>query len=465
MLISVIFLIIKIHENRLLFIWEFFLKAITNFFYFLTSLYFFFICTAIAQTIPKIGDQVAQPGGKILGTGNLKLVKVAEGFEGPVNLNNAGDGTKRIFVVEREGRIKIINKDYSVNKKPFLDLTNLRSSPINPKGNDVQSEFIEQGLFSIAFHPKFKTNGHVYVHYSSLRHNGAGVIVRFTVDKQNPDYISKKQALKTEKIIMIVEQPSHNNNGGQISFGPDGFLYIGLGDGGWGTSKKASQEHSNRLGKILRINVDTNKKYKAPEDNPFYQNGGAPENEIWAKGLHNPYKFSFDNVNGGMFIADVGDNTWEEINYIPKNSLGGDNFGWPIMEGTNCHVPMGNKTTQKCEFTGKFPIAKYKHPKKSSKNKSAGAFACASVQGLGVANYAGMKGVYLFGDWCLGNIYGVGWDGNTWQLEELIKTDLHITAGGNDENGNVLALSAKFYFDDQNPDRPPYGTVWKIVKN
>lgn len=441
------------------------MKAILKIFYLVITLKITFIFTTMAQTIPKASDEVALPGGKILGNINIKLVKVAEGFEGPVNISNAGDGTKRIFVVEREGRVKVINKDYSINKTPFLDLTNLRSTSINPKGNVVQSEFIEQGLFSIAFHPNFKTNGHVYVHYSSLRHNGSGIISRFTVDKKNPNFISQMQALKTEKLIMIVEQPSHNNNGGQILFGPDGFLYIGLGDGGWGTSRKASQEHSNRLGKILRINVDTNKQYEAPKDNPFYQNGGAPENEIWAKGLHNPYKFSFDKVNGGMFISDVGDNTWEEINYIPKTSLGGDNFGWPIMEGTNCHLPMGNKPNKKCEITGNFPIAKYKHPKKSAKNKSAGAFACASVQGLGVANYGGMNGVYLFGDWCLGSIYGVGWDGSKWQLEELIKTDLHITAGGNDENGNVLALSAKFYFDDQNPDRPPYGTVWKVVRN
>ena len=123
------------------------MKAITNFFYFLILIYSFLIFTAIAQTIPKVSGQVAQPGGKIQGNNNLKLVKIAEGFEGPVNLSNAGDGTKRIFVVEREGRVKIINKDYSINKKPFLDLTNLRSSSINPKGNVVQSEFIEQGLF------------------------------------------------------------------------------------------------------------------------------------------------------------------------------------------------------------------------------------------------------------------------------------------------------------------------------
>ena len=441
------------------------MRAYFNYIYSTLLIYFLLSSSSFAQTIPQSINEVALPGGSIEGKIKLKLEKVAEGFEGPVNLSNAGDGSGRIFVVEREGRIKIINKDKSVNSKPFLDLTTLRSTVINPGGNDVQSKFIEQGLFSIAFHPKFKNNGFIYVHYSSLRLNGSGVIVRFTVDPKSPNHISKEQALISEKVIMIIEQPSHNNNGGQISFGPDSFLYIGLGDGGWGTAKNASQEHSNRLGKILRINVDTKNKYLAPETNPFYENGGTPENEIWAKGLHNPYKFSFDKINGGMFIADVGDDNWEEINYIPKNSKGGDNFGWPIMEGSNCYVPLGNKSKEKCVKTGKLPIAKYKHPKTSSKNKSAGAFACASVQGLGVANYAGMKGVYLFGDWCLGNIYGVGWDGKRWQLQELMKTNLHITAGGNDEMGNVLALSAKFYFDDQNPDRPPYGTVWKIVKN
>ena len=168
--------------------------------------------------------------------------------------------------------------------------------------------------------------------------------------------------------------------------------------------------------------------------------------------------------NGDLFIADVGDNTWEEINYIPKDSGGGANFGWPKMEGAECFLPVGKKVKKKCTLVGQLPIAQYRHPKVKPLKKSSDAFVCASVQGLGVANYAGMNSSFLFGDWCSGNVFSVTWDKNKWRLDKVMNTELHITAGGNDENGNVLALSAKFYFDDENKDRPPYGTVWRIVK-
>lgn len=422
------------------------------------------ISTASSQQVPSSRDQVAQPGGNLPGNAKIELVKIAEGLEGPVNVTNAGDRSDRIFVVERIGRVKIIDKNGQIGEQPFLDLTALRPSVINPSGNDVQSEFIEQGLLSIAFHPDYSENGYFYVHYTSVRANGAGVITRFQVDPKSPDFVSPERARDTEKVIMQIDQPSYNNNGGEIAFGPDGYLYIGLGDGGFGAPENASQELSTRLGKILRIDVDSGDPYSAPADNPFAAKGGTPQDEIWAIGFHNPYKFAFDDQTGGLFIADVGDSHWEEINYISAQSKGGENFGWPKMEGTECYPILGSEGNQECNVVGSLPIAQYRHPdKNTAPDADTGALACASVQGLGVANYGGLQGAYLFGDWCSGDIFGVGWDGDRWLVENLLQTDLHITAGGLDEDGNVLVLSAKFYFDEPNPDVPPYGTVWRIV--
>ena len=174
------------------------------------------------------------------------------------------------------------------------------------------------------------------MHYTSARDSGAGRIARFQVDAKSPDVVSTERARETEKLIMKISQPSYNNNGGEIAFGPDGYLYIGVGDGGFEAPSESSQELSTRLGKILRIDVDTDSAYSAPSTNPFASKGGTPQDEIWAVGLHNPYKFAFDGDNGGLFIADVGDSHWEEINYIAPDSGGGQNFGWPKMEGSQC---------------------------------------------------------------------------------------------------------------------------------
>lgn len=418
---------------------------------------------ANAQQAPSQPDQVAEPGGRLLSNPSIALVKVADGFEDPVNVTNAGDGSGRLFVVERAGRIRIVDQEGNKQLPPFLDLTRHRPSAINPLGNVVQSNFIEQGLYSIAFHPEFKKNGFFFVHYASLEQNGAGVIVRFQVDLSSPNVVTPERARQTEKLILQVDQPSYNNNGGQIAFGPDGHLYAGFGDGGFKSPKEASQDLSSRLGKILRIDVNTNETYTAPANNPFAKSGASPQNEVWVKGLHNPYKFAFDQATGNLFITDVGDSSWEEINFVAASSQGGQNFGWPVMEGKECHRQPGKRKSAQCEKLGVLPAAQYGHPKKGKVlQKKGGAFACASAQGLGVANYAGMKGVYLVGDWCSGEILGLGWDGKRWQLQRLLKTPLHITAGGLDDGQRVLVLSAKFYSDDPDPKKPPFGTLWRV---
>jgi glucose/arabinose dehydrogenase len=207
---------------------------------------------ALAADNPMNADQVARPGGTISGNPRIALVRVAEGFQDPTNVASANDGTGRIFVTERVGRIRVVNRDGTVQSDPFLDLTNF-----NPLGTDVQTGFVEQGLYSVAFHPRFRENGYFFVHYASLPFNGDGVIVRLQVDPQNRNVVTADRIRQTAKVIMRIEQPYYNHNGGQIEFGPDGFLYIGSGDGGWeGDPLQAGQDLNTWLGKLLRIDVD-----------------------------------------------------------------------------------------------------------------------------------------------------------------------------------------------------------------
>ncbi len=441
-----------------------------------------FAAAAFAGEVPATVDKVARPGGKLPGNPKVALVKVADGFKDPINVTNAGDGSGRIFVVERIGRIKVVNKDGSVQAKPFLDLTN-----INPLGNDVQTGFVEQGLYAVAFHPDFKQNGYFYVHYASLPFNGDGMIVRFQVDPANPSFLTPERTNQTSKVIMRIEQPWYNHNGGQIEFGPDGYLYIGSGDGGWeGDPYEAGQDLSTPLAKMLRIdvNVDDDKvAYKIPADNPFATAAserlmvlfGITEEqfskiktrslpEIWAYGVRNPYEFAFDQKTGDLFITDVGQNHWEEILYQPAGSKGGENYGWPRMEASYCHPMTGDPKKKPCAVVGVLPVAEYPHqtPYPGAAELTEG-WGC-SAQGLGVANYGGMTGVYLLGDWCSGRLFGVGLNGNRWQLQELLQTGLQFTAGGYDEDGFVLAVNANnFYLADAGPDTNPPGQLWRIL--
>jgi len=434
---------------------------------------------ASAQEVPKVADQVARPGGKLPGDAKIAVVKVADGFLDPVGVASARDGTGRIFVVERQGTIRVVNKDGKVNEKPFLDLT--KNSPL---GSEVQTGFVEQGLWAIAFHPKFKENGYFFVSYASLPFNGAHVIARYTVDPASPDVVSVEHANKTVKVIMNIPQPYYNHYGGGIQFGPDGNLYIGKGDAGWeGDPLDAGQRKDVLWGKMLRINVDTadDVGYTIPKDNPWagaYQDRmmtlfGITEEgfskihmgargEIWAYGLRNPYSFHFDAKTGGLFIADVGQNHLEEIDWQPASSKGGENYGWKHNMGTNCHPMTG--ADDKCPIVGVLPVAEYPHQEPyPGAEKLKDGWGC-SVMGLGVANYGGLESAYLTGDWCSGRIFATGWDGSKWQLQELAQTALQFTAGNNDEDGTVLAVNCNcFYLDDKGAAANPPGALWKIV--
>ena len=433
-----------------------------------------------AQTVPATIDQVARPGGQLPGDPKIALVKVADGFHDPTNVANAGDGSGRIFVVERVGLVRVVRKDGSVQEKPFLDLTK-----INPLGSDVQTGFVEQGLYAIAFHPKFKENGYFFVHYASLPFNGDGVIVRFQVDPASPDVMTPERTNETAKVLMRIEQPYYNHNGGQIEFGPDGYLYIASGDGGWeGDPYEAGQDLNTWLAKMLRIDVDVEDDsvpYEIPPDNPFARAAserlmvlfGITEEqfskiktrsrpEIWAYGVRNPYEFSFDLKSGALFMADVGQNHWEEIIFQPADSKGGENYGWPRMNASKCHPMTG--PNDECSQVGVLPVAEYPHqiPYPGADPIDEG-WGC-SVEGLGVANYGGMNGVYLVGDWCSGRVFGLGWDGTRWQLQELLHTNLQFTAGGYDEDGYVMAVNCEcFYTADKGPLANPPGSLWRVV--
>ncbi len=435
---------------------------------------------ATGPRVPATVQEVAEPGGVLPGNPKIALVKVADGFADPTNVANANDGTGRLFVTERVGRIRVVLKNGTVQKEPFLDLTN-----INPLGTDVQTGFVEQGLYSVAFHPKFKQNGYFYVHYASLPFNGDGLIVRFQVDKNNPSFLTPERTRQTSKVIMRMARPYYNHNGGQIEFGPDGYLYISSGDGGWeGDPLEAGQDLSTLLGKMLRVDVNTEDDripYKIPPSNPFAT--AAKEQlmslfgisevdfakiktrskpEIWAFGLRNPYEFSFDLKTGDLYIADVGQNHWEEIDFQPASSKGGENYGWSRVNGTKCFPMTG--PDDKCGIVGTLPAAQYPHeiPYPGAAPLKGG-HGC-SVEGLGVANYGGMKGVYLVGDWCSGRVFGMGWNGDKWILQELAHTNLQFTAGGYDENGYVMAVNCNcFYTSDKGATGNPPGALWRVM--
>jgi Glucose / Sorbosone dehydrogenase len=309
-----------------------------------------------------------------------------------------------------------------------------------------------------------------------------------TVDPKSPDVVSAEQVVKTGKVVMNISQPYYNHNGGMIQFGPDGYLYISRGDGGWeGDPLNAGQDIHVLWGKILRINVhvsDDSIPYVVPSDNPFaaaaanrlmflfgvteeqfshIKIGAKPE--IWAYGVRNPYQFHFDRKTGDLFIADVGQNHWENVFWQPHSSKGGENYGWAINAGAHCFPTVDANTT--CPQVGVLPIANYPHETKyPGAAKETSGFGC-SVIGLGVANYGGLDGAYLAGDWCTGRLWGMGWDkgANKWQLQELMQTQLQFTAGNVLEDGAVVATNCYcFYTADQGPLANPVGAVWRVME-
>jgi len=333
---------------------------------------------------------------------------VTIGLNRPVDIVHAGDGSGRLFILEQPGVIRVLLNG-QLQPDPFLDLRDRVGSAAN-----------EQGLLGIAFHPRFSENGYFFVNYTN--YSGDTVISRFSA----PDSRMTGDP-SSELVLLRVDQPAGNHNGGQLQFDPQGHLWIGLGDGGGqGDPNGYSQSRESLLGKLLRIDIEKENGYAIPPENPFVAGGGAPE--IMALGLRNPWRFTFDSLTGDLFIADVGQNKWEEINYLPAGYGGYPaNFGWNIREGAH---PYREIITEEVLID---PVYEYDH--------SVGCSITGGVVYRGSALPA-FAGVYLFGDFCKGTIWGLipGAEGSSWEARELFRTNYKIVAFGEDETGEVYLL-------------------------
>jgi glucose/arabinose dehydrogenase len=332
----------------------------------------------------------------------------AEGFTQPTHVTNAGDDSGRLFVTEQAGRIWVV-RDGTRLEDPFLDIEPLVGSNAN-----------EQGLLSIAFHPRFLENGQFFVNYTDRE--GTTVVARYSVATENPDRADPDSAT----VLLTIEQPAANHNGGLLKFGPDGYLYIGTGDGGragdpWGNG----QSLDTLLGKLLRIDVDGGEPYAVPPNNPFNGNNDARP-EIWAYGLRNPWRFAFDRVTGDLYVADVGQNEQEEVHFQPAGSMGGENYGWDIMEGTACFE------ARSCDQDGLLlPVATYDHGSDEGGCSITGGYVYRGKA------FPELAGVYLYADYCTGNLWGLRLPFAAGDHALIATLDIRATSFGEDERGEL----------------------------
>ena len=331
-------------------------------------------------------------------------------FESPVDFRTVGDS--RVFVGEQVGSIKVFSTD--APDEPAKDFLNIRT----------QVKFGgEQGLLSFAFHPKFKSNGQVFVHYSNLP-NGDTSISRFTLKQDGSNVLDPS----SELLILGLHQPYANHNGGQLAFGPDGYLYIGLGDGGSaGDPERNGRNLKTLLGKILRIDVDSSspeKPYGIPSDNPFVSGEDGARPEIYAFGLRNPWRFSFDSETKQLWAADVGQDRWEEVDLIEK----GKNYGWNTMEGKSCFLPRKN-----CKAAGlEMPVFDYGH----NQGKSiTGGFVYRGKA------FPLLTGRYVYGDFLSGRIWSLLSVAGQSENALLVHSKLAISSFGVDAKGELVILS------------------------
>ncbi|UCD25436.1 MAG: PQQ-dependent sugar dehydrogenase [Gemmatimonadota bacterium] len=354
------------------------------------------------------GDPPADTSGPPID--EVELIGVASGLSSPVHLT-APVGDSRLFIVEKVGRVRIVSGGQLLNT-PFLDVSSLVSN-----GG-------EQGLLSMAFHPDYASNGYFYIYYTD--NNGDTRVARYSVSAGNANVADPT----SDKVIFALPQPYGNHNGGLIAFGTDGMLYIGLGDGGGGGDPDGhGQNLGTLLGSLLRIDVDSGDPYGIPADNPFVGNAAALD-EIWAYGLRNPWRYSFDAEQGAIYIADVGQNDWEEIN-VESDMVGGVNYGWNVMEGASCF------NAASCNQSGlHIPVLEYAN----------GSEGCAVVGGFVYRGDAinGLGGTYFYSDNCAGWIRS--FDLEFGQAARLSQWDLgnigNVLSFGEDGEGELYVLSA-----------------------
>lgn len=350
------------------------------------------------------------------------LEEVADVSE-PMFVTHAGD--ERLFIVERQGRILIHTRAGGVDPVPFLDIQGL----VDPNG--------EGGLLSAAFHPDFASNGAFFVYYTRTSAPLHSVVARYTVSA-DPDVADPNSAA----VLLDEPQPFTNHNGGQLQFGPnDGYLYVSLGDGGSGGDPGCrAQRNDNLLGNVLRLDADPSlgaaPYYAIPADNPF-GGAGEPPAEVWATGLRNPWRFSFDRATGDLWIGDVGQGSWEEVDMQPAASAGGENYGWKVMEGRACFDPDPIDvdcpvSTPSCsDPTYTEPV--YDYPNLGFPDE------CAVTGGF---VYRGnripeLRGSYVFGDYCSGQVWALDFDAGAWRRTDLLGAGFGLTSFGEDAQGEL----------------------------
>ena len=361
----------------------------------------------LAVLLPSCGGGGSTP---TLTSSNLVLNKLVSGLTNPLGLEKP-PGDARLFVVEQPGTIRII-KDGALLSGNFLDIRNL-----------VNFDGAEQGLLGMAFHPNYSTNRKFYVNYTRDNGTRQTVIAEFQASASDPDEADPT----SERDLLVVNQPFPNHKGGQLVFGADGFLYIGLGDGGIPPTDplNSGQNLNTLLGKMLRIGVDppftSGLQYAIPPDNPFVGGGGLPE--IYAYGLRNPWRFTLERGSSRIFVADVGESSWEEVDILQK----GGNFGWNVMEGDHCfNPPSGCDTSNKV-----LPIAEYPH--------TVGIAVIGGYVYKG-SSIPGLANKYIFGD-LTGKIFSLTEaPSNTWTRADLLTTNLTISSLGQDNNGEMYVL-------------------------
>ncbi|MFL5803882.1 MAG: PQQ-dependent sugar dehydrogenase, partial [Roseiflexaceae bacterium] len=373
----------------------------------------------LAGLAPGLSHAAPTPQALTIALAEIANVSTVDGRE-PITIANAGDGSGRLFVVEQPGRIMIYNGTQLL-ATPFLDI----SSIVNSGGS-------EQGLLGLAFDPAFASNGYFYVDYiDKSSTTGKTIVARYHVPNSTPNVADPGSATP----LLTITQPQTNHNGGALQFGPDGFLYISSGDGGnrddegQGHNQAIgnAQDLNTLLGKLLRIDVHNNNTadglpYDIPPGNPFASDGNPNTRaEIWAYGLRNPWRFSFDRQTGDMFIGDVGQDAVEEVDFQPEASTGGENYGWRCKEGNNIFTPDSHCASE----TFVAPIQVYDH----SQNR------CAVTGGYRYrgTRYPAMAGVYFYADYCGGQIYGARLSGANWTKTDLLDQYLRQNRSGKNE--------------------------------
>ena len=339
----------------------------------------------------------------------IRTTQIASGINAPTDIQTANDGSGRLFFVQQNGLVRIF-KSGAVSSQPFLDIR------AKTTGDG------ERGLLGLAFPPGFAQKQRFYVDYTDL--NGDTIIAQYRVSS-NPDVADAA----SEVVLLKIDQPFSNHNGGQVRFGPDGFLYIAMGDGGSGGDPfRNGQNRGALLGKLLRIDVESDPgRVRVPPDNPF-ANVARARPEVWAYGLRNPWRFSFDRATNDLWIADVGQDTYEEVDFQPASSHGGENYGWNIMEGLHCF------TGSTCNMQGLvLPVAEYTH-----------ADGCSVIGGFVYRGRVspGLRGIYLYGDLCSGFIWGIERQGGQFVNRRVLSSGFTITTFGEDEAGEMYVANA-----------------------